>query len=161
MNYSSRLKQDVLRFLSNREFYNCEFKDIRNGFVEIHPEFSAKRYYAKIYQIIRELEKENLFKIDRNSYIYKYSSVENQKFYTALAHGLDENNALKQQLIMDFHKVNSRIHQIKAEIEVFDKYINLYPKIKHKISNLKNERQQILLKLQSEVSVIDNIMKYI
>lgn len=161
MNSSYRLKQDVLRFLSNQEFKKCEFKDIRNGFVQVYPEFSAKKYYAKIYQIIRELEKNNLFIIDRNRCIYKYSSIENQNLYLEIVGSSIEEETVKQQLLLDFHRVNSRVHRIDAEIEVFDKYINLYPKIKDRISKLMAERKQVKLKLQSELSAIEIIMNNI
>ena len=161
MNTSNRLKQNFFKFLSNQEFNKCEFKDIRNSFIHDYPEFSSKKYYAKIYQILRELEKNSLFLIDKNGCTYKYSSIENQKKHLEMVYGFDEENALKQQLLMDFHKVNCRVHRINAEIEAFDKYINLYPKIQVKISSLKSERKQVLFKLQSELSAIGIIMKYI
>lgn len=161
MNSSHRLKQDVLKFLSNQEFNKCEFKDIRNGFVQVHPEFSAKKYYAKIYQIIRELEKNNLFIIDKNGYTYKYSSIENQNLYLDIIGSSVDEEVVKQQLLSDFQRLNSRVHRINAEIEIFDKYINLYPKIKDRIFKLTMERKQVQLKLQSELSAIEIIMKCI
>lgn len=68
------LKTVLFDFLSNRTFSGYEFKDLRTLFISQHPAFSAKKYYAKIYQIIRELASIKLILIDSRSCTYKYSS---------------------------------------------------------------------------------------
>ena len=64
MSTNHQLKNCLFDFLSNRTFSGYEFKDLRTLFISQYPEFSAKKYYAKIYQTIRELASINLISID-------------------------------------------------------------------------------------------------
>ena len=74
MSINHQLKNYLFDFLSNRTFYGYEFKDLRKLFIVSYPEFSSKKYYAKIYQAIRELASIGLILIDNRTCTYKYSS---------------------------------------------------------------------------------------
>ena len=74
MSTNHQLKNCLFDFLSNRTFTGYEFKDLRTLFINDYPEFSAKKHYAKIYQITRELASIGLILIDSRTCTYKYSS---------------------------------------------------------------------------------------
>ena len=65
------------------------------------------------------------------------------------------------QLLVDYHQKNSELHKIKAELEIVNKYLLLYPKIQEKIASFMNERDYKLLKLESELLAIDIILENI
>ena len=52
MSTNHQLKNCLFDFLSNRTFSGYEFKDLRALFISDYPEFSAKKYYGKIYQLV-------------------------------------------------------------------------------------------------------------
>jgi hypothetical protein len=161
MNESLKLKQNILSFLSDHTFEKSQFKQIYHSFIQFFPEFRSKKYYQKIYQIIRELEQYRVFEVDRSSCTYKYSTIGNRQILLNLIHNTEDKDSLQKQLLSDYHRANSKLHKIKAELEIFNKYMSLYPKIKEKISIFTTERNQLLLMLESELSAIDIILENI
>jgi len=161
MNIIYRLKQDLLKYLSENVFDNSEFKQIHTGFIQCFPEFKSRKYYQKIYLIIRELGESHLIIIDRSGCNFKYST--NTKQSNFLDH-IDINydkESVQKKLLLDYHQANSKVHKIKAELEIFHKYVALYPNIKSKISTFTSERTKNLLRLESELSAIDIILNNI
>jgi hypothetical protein len=147
--------------LSGQIFENCEFKEIHKAFILNYPEFKMKKYYGKIYQEVRELENYKLFIIDRTTNTYKYTSVVNTTKFEKLIDSLEEFEIVKNQLVSDYHQAQTEVHQIKSELNVFNKYIKLYPNIKSKISILAGERKSDLIRLESELSALDLIIQNI
>ena len=74
MQDTHQLKNCLFGFLSNMSFTSYEFKDLRQSFIQNHPEFSAKKYYSKIYLIIRELGESGMILVDRKNCTYRYTS---------------------------------------------------------------------------------------
>ena len=161
MNVAHSLKQDILIYLSKNTFEKSEFKYIYEGFTQNLPEFKSKKYYQKIYHLIREFEELNLLEIDKSGCTYKYSTNADQKTFLSLLEQSYDKNALQKQLLVDYHQKNSELHKIKAELEIFNKYLLLYPKIQEKIASFMNERDYKLLKLESELLAIDIILENI
>lgn len=161
MNLSHRLKQDILNFLSDCAFEKSEFKEIYHGFIQQYSEYRSKKYYPKIYQTIRELEELKIFFIDRSGCTYKYSMIRNNQISLNLIDDIYDKDSLQKQLLSDYHKVNSEVHKVQAELEIFNKYVSLYPKIEEKISSFTTERNQNLLRLESKLSAIDIILENI
>lgn len=160
MNITLRLKQEILKYLAENNFEKCEFKHIHKGFIQCFPEFKSKKFYPKIYIIIRELADSNLMCIDRTGCTFKYSTRNQRNILNQLEISYDK-DAMKKKLLFDYHQTNSKVHKIKVELETFDKYLVLYPNIKGKISAFTSERSNNLLKLESELSAIDIILNNI
>lgn len=161
MNITHRLKQEILKYLSENNFEKCEFKHIHKGFIQCFPEFQSKKYYPKIYIIIRNLAESNFIFIDRTGCTFKYSTNRNQRNILDHLDIIYDKDSLKKKLLFDYHQTNSKLHKIKVELETFDKYLVLYPNIKSKISTFTSERSNNLLKLESELSAIDIILNNI
>ena len=161
MNASIKLKKDILRFLSDSSFKESEFKQIYHSFIKNFPEFSSRKNYQKIYQIIRELEHCQVVEVDRSSCNYKYSMIGDRQILLNLIESIEDNITLQTHLLHDYDRANSKLHKIKAELEIFNKYMSHYPKIKEKISIFTTERNQRLLLLESELSAIDIILENI
>lgn len=161
MNPTLRLKQDILSFLSDQTFNKSEFKQIYQGFTQQYSEYGSKRYYQKIYQTIRELENVKCLVVDRSGCTYRYSTIANPRILLEMLGNNYDKDSVQRQLLSDYHKANSMVHKIKAELEIFNKYVSLYPKIEGKISSFTTERNQNLLRLESELSAIDIILENI
>lgn len=161
MSINQNPKYHLIVFLSKIQFSSYEFKDIRNHFVESYPEFSSKKYYSKIYQVIRELVAYGLIDMDDRTCTYKYSSNYN---YDELLHIIPVSNIekdLKKQLIEDFIDINEKVLKLTSEISAYNKYINLYPIIKDKIINCLEIRQRDLLEFETELNVLKKIINVV
>lgn len=161
MNITFRLKQNLLKYLSENTFENSEFKYIYGGFIQFFPEFKLKKYYQKIYIIIRELGESDLIIIDRSGCTFKYSTNRNRRNFIDHLEIIYDKDSVQKKLLFDYHQANSKVHKIKAELEIFHKYVALYPNIKNKISTFTSERNKNLLRLESELSAIDIILNNI
>lgn len=161
MNPTLRLKQDILKFLSNQNFDKSEFKQIYQSFTLQYSEYESKKYYQKIYQIIRELGNLKCLIVDQSGCTYRYSTIVNSQIILEMLGSNYDKDSVQRRLLSDYHKANSKLHKIKAELEIFNKYVSLYPKIEGKISTFTNERTRNLLKLESELSAIDIILENI
>ncbi|MFN4052641.1 MAG: hypothetical protein ACK4HS_11745 [Acinetobacter junii] len=161
MNVTHTLKQEIVKYLSKNTFKNSEFKHIYAGFVLNFPEFKSRKYYQKIYIIIRELGETHFINIDRSGCNFKYSTNSNQVEFLGNLDIIYDKDAVQKKLLVDYHQANSKVHKIKAELEIFDKYVALYPNIENKISSFTSERSKNLLKLESELSAIDIILNNI
>lgn len=161
MNLTHTLKQDIVKYLSENTFENSEFKHIYTGFVINFPKFKSRKYYQKIYIIVRALGDAHLIKIDRTGCNFKYST--NSDHGNLLSHFdiIYDKDSVQRKLLVDYHQANSKAHKIKAELEIFHKYVTLYPNIENKISSFTSERCKNLLKLESELSAIDIILNNI
>jgi len=67
------LKGYLFKFLATIAFKAKEFNDIRKMFIEAYPEFKAKKFYQKIYQIVRELQESGFIAVDTSTCTYKYT----------------------------------------------------------------------------------------
>lgn len=161
MNVTNNLKQDIVKYLSNNAFKNSEFKHIYAGFVQNFPEFKSRKHYQKIYIIVRELGETRFIHIERSGCNFKYSTNSNQMDFLGNLDIIYDKDSVKKKLLVDYHQANSKVHKIKAELEIFDKYVALYPNIQNKISSFTSERCKNLLKLESEMSAIDIILNNI
>lgn len=161
MNVTHTLKQEIVKYLCENTFKNSEFKHIYAGFVLSFPEFKSKKYYQKIYIIIRELSETRFISIDRTGCNFKYSTNSNQMEFLGNLDIIYDKDSVQKKLLVDYHQANSKVHKLRAELEIFDKYVALYPNIENKISSFTSERSENLLKLESELSAIDIILNNI
>ena len=161
MNVTHTLKQEIIKYLCENTFKNREFKHIYAGFVLNFPEFKSKKYYQKIYIIIRELGETPFISIDRSGCNFKYSTNSNQMDFLGNLDIIYNKDSVQKKLLVDYHQANSKVHKLKAELETFDKYVALYPNIENRISSFTSERSKKLLKLESELSAIDIILNNI
>lgn len=161
MNVTYRLKQDILKYLSENTFEGSEFRYIYGGFIQCFPEFKSKKYYQKIYLIIRELCDSSLIVVDRSGCTFKYSTNKVQRNFLEHLDIIHSKDSVQKKLLSDYHQTNSKVHKIKAELETFHKYVALYPNIKNKVSTFTSERNKKLLRLESELIAIDIILNNI
>lgn len=162
MRCNDRLRLQLLTFLSDHSFERSEFKIIHSTFVMLYPEFkSKKKYYAKIYQAVRELEAEMLFVIDRTTCTYKYTSISNREKFSQLINNLIGTDSVKNQLLMDYQNVKSEAQKIKSELAAFYKYIKQYPILKNKLTKPALDRRNNLIRLESELTVLNIIIQQI
>jgi len=161
MNITFRLKQDLLKYLSENTFQNSEFKDIYGGFIHCFPEFKSKKYYQKIYLIVRELGESHIMIIDRSGCTFKYSTNRDRKNFIAHSDIIYDKDSVQKKLLFDYHQANCKVHKIKAELETFHKYVALYPNIKNKVLTFTSDRDKKLLRLESELTAIDIILNNI
>lgn len=161
MNATHSLKQDILIYLSKNTFEKSEFKCIYDGFIQNFPEFKSKKFYQKIYHLIRELGELHLLKIDKSGCNYKYSTNADRKIFLSLLDQSYDKNALQKRLLSDYHQTNLELYKTKAELEIFKKYLSLYPKIHERIASFMTQRNHKLLKLESELLAIDIILESI
>ncbi|VXA86985.1 conserved hypothetical protein [Acinetobacter sp. 8I-beige] len=161
MHDTHTLKQKIIKYLCENTFKNSEFKHIYAGFVLNFPEFKSKKFYQKIYIIIRELGETPFMSIDRSGCNFKYSTNSNQMDFLGNLDNIFDKDAVQKKLLVDYHQANSKVHKLKAELETFDKYVALYPDIENRISSFTSERSKKLLKLESELSAIDIILNNI
>ena len=112
MSTNHQLKNCLFDFLSNRTFSGYEFKDLRTLFINHYPEFSAKKHYAKIYQITRELATIGLILIDSRTCTYKYSSNYERVEILNLISINESNNDIKMSLALENDRVLAEITKI-------------------------------------------------
>lgn len=159
MSTNHQLKNCLFDFLSNRTFSGYEFKDLRTLFINQYPEFSAKKYYAKIYQIIRELALINLILIDSRSCTYKYSSNYERIDILDLIAINEFNCDIKTDLAFESDRVISEIKKINNELSIYQSYLQRFPSHSEIIRNLVKTKEKEIGLLKCELTAIKNMIE--
>ncbi|MCO8087621.1 hypothetical protein [Acinetobacter indicus] len=156
---NQQLRYHLIKYLSTFEFKDYEFKDIFNGFIDSNPNFKNINCYQKIYHYIRVLENNGLILIKQTNPYYKYSS---NYTYDDLLKNLNDQNIeclkIKNELDKNIKKISDEINSLKKQIEYCDKYKNIYPTLKSKISSYRSELSQKIHGYEAEVKVIKSLI---
>lgn len=159
MSTNHQLKNCLFDFLSNRTFSGYEFKDLRTLFISQYPEFSAKKYYAKIYQIIRELALLNLILIDSRSCTYKYSSNYERIDILDLIAMNEFNSDIKTDLALESDRVITEIKKINNELSIYQRYLQRFPTLSEIIRNLIKIKENEIGLLKCELTARKNMIE--
>lgn len=152
------LKNFLFGFLSNMSFTSYEFKDLRQSFIQNYPEFSAKKYYSKIYLIIRELGESGMILVDRKNCTYRYTS--NYSKEEILNFVLtDTNELIQQNLLIEHNSVLDHIELLDNEICAYYSYSGQFPVIAEAIDKLINKKKKELILLKAKLNAIKNILE--
>lgn len=158
MQDTHQLKNCLFGFLSNMSFTSYEFKDLRQSFIQNHPEFSAKKYYSKIYLIIRELGESGMILVDRKNCTYRYKS--NYSKEEILNFVLtDTNELIQQNLLIEHNSVLDNIELLNNEIIFYYSYSGKFPIISDAIYKLINKKKKELILLKAELNALKNILE--
>ena len=158
MSTNHQLKNCLFDFLSNRIFSGYEFKDLRTLFISQHPEFSARKYYAKTYQLIRELASLNLILIDSRSCTYKYSSNYEHIDILNLISINEFNSDIKSDLAIESDRVINEIKNINNELSIYLSYLQRFPTLSEIIRNLVKIKEKEIGLLKCELTAIKNMI---
>lgn len=157
MSTNHQLKNCLFDFLSNRAFSGYEFKDLRGLFISYYPEFSAKKYYGKIYQLVRDLANLGYIAIDSSTCTYKYSS---NYLKNELLDLIDnEITTVKAQLISEHTQVVENISNLKYELCIYKEYLKKFPALQYLINEQIGKTESQVKKLSSELSVLEKLLK--
>lgn len=159
MSTNHQLKNCLFDFLSNRTFSGYEFKDLRTLFISQHPEFSAKKYYSKIYQIIRQLASMRLILIDSRSCTYKYSSNYQSIDILDLIAMNEFISDIKTDLALESDRVITEIKKINNELSIYQRYLQRFPTLSEIIHNLINKKESEISLLKCELTAIKNMIE--
>lgn len=157
MQDTHQLKNCLFGFLSNMSFTSYEFKDLRQSFIQYYPEFSAKKYYSKIYLIIRELGESGMILVDRKNCTYRYTSNYSKEEILNFS-SLDTNELIRKNLLIEHNNVLDNIELLHNEINAYYSYSGKFPIISDAIGTLiKNKKKELIL-LRAELNALKNIL---
>jgi len=159
MSTNHQLKNCLFDFLSNRTFTGYEFKDLRTLFINHYPEFSAKKYYAKIYQIIRELATIGLILIDSRTCTYKYSSNYERIELLSLISINESNSDIKMSLALENDRVLAEITRISNELSIYQRYLKQFPLLSEIIHDLIKVKKKEICLLKCELVAVKNMIE--
>lgn len=159
MSTNHQLKNCLFDFLSNRTFTGYEFKDLRTLFINHYPEFSAKKYYAKIYQIIRELATIGLILIDSRTCTYKYSSNYERIELLNLITINESNNDIKMSLALENDRVLAEITRISNELFIYQRYLKQFPSLSEIINDFIKVKKKEIYLLKCELVAVKNMIE--
>ena len=158
MSTNHQLKNCLFDFLSDRTFSDYEFKDLRGLFIFFYPEFSSKRYYAKIYQFIRELVSVDLILADTSTCTYKYSSnytrSELQNFRKS-----NDSDHVKSKLLVEYDKVLKSIDHLRNELHIYELYLDKFPVLSESIMKFIIKKQKEMSLLECEIQAIKTLLE--
>ena len=155
------LKNYWVSFLAETYFHSKEFKHIKSKFIEVHPQFSDRWLYQKLYQAFREAQADGLMLVDTSETIYRYTSACTRKEITHELVNFSDYESIKKQLCHEYAKLQDKAEDIDLEICILSKYIILYPDISEKINYLISENNFHLQGLQSEIRVLNKLIENI
>lgn len=157
MSINHQLKNCLFDFLSNETFSGYEFKDLRRLFITSYPEFSSKKYYAKIYQSIRELVSLGLILIDMRTCTYKYTSNYGRANLQHLIQVKSRENILIS-LTSEYEKVLYEIVESKNHISIYKKYLAKFPMLSDIIPQKLKEMTSNINLLYSEKKALETLI---
>ena len=158
MYVNQTLKGYLVKFLATIAFKAKEFKDIGKMFIEAYPEFKAKKFYQKIYQIVRELQECGFIAVDTSTCTYKYTSLYRYSDLLNYLANQTASSSIHKQLYENYTRLGEEVDNVKLEIEILAKYMRLYPIIVDKISDCVDDAQMYLKSLQSEIRVLERLI---
>ncbi len=152
------LQKLFVRFLAKMKFQNCLFQDIWNLFIEKRDYLNSKENFDFIYAYFKELLEENYFTMDISSIPSKYTSA-----YTT--HQLKKLSLPKElrspyeTIYLKAQNIKNEIYKNQIEIEYLHECFKEFPPIRFQIEFLIQEKQQELVKLESRVSVLAELIE--
>lgn len=157
MSLNYELNYSLIVYLSNIELKNSEFKIIYKGFTKAYPSFSADVYYQHIYRTVRNLADCGLLSVQQFNYFCKYTSnYSSEELYNFLLRkGIKLNFAT--ELNNEANKLHINLEKMRLEIIFFDKYIKEFPLLKDTILKVKENSEQQLFYLESQINVLNKI----
>lgn len=157
MSLNHELNYSLIVYLSDIELKKSEFKTIYKGFIKAYPDFSADVYYQNIYRIIRNLVDSNLLIVEQFNYFCKYTSnYSSAELYNfLLSKGVEFN--IETKLSNEVSKLKNNLEKMRLEIIFFDKYIKEFPLLKDTILKVKENSEQQLTYLESQINVLNKI----
>lgn len=158
MQDTHQLKNCLFGFLSNMSFTSYEFKDLRQSFIHYYPEFSAKKYYSKIYLTIRELGNLGMILVDQKNCTYKYTSNYSKEEILNFI-SLDATESIRHNLLIEHNKVLDSIELLNSEINIYYTYSKKFPAISDAIDNLINKKKKEMILFKAELNVLKNILE--
>ena len=158
MQDTHQLKNCLFGFLSNMSFTSYEFKDLRLSFIHCYPEFSSKKYYSKIYLIIRELTNFGMILVDRKGCTYKYTSNYSKAEILSFI-SFDTSASIRQILLLEHNNVLDNIELLDNEINAYYSYSEKFPIILDAINILINKKKKELIILRAELNALKNILE--
>lgn len=157
MSTNHQLKNCLFDFLSDRVFSGYEFKDLRALFISHYPEFATKKYYGKIYQVIRELANLGFISIDSSNCTYKYSSNYLKNELLDLLD--DEITTVKTVLNTEHSQVMDRLSSLQYELCIYRGYLKKFPALQSLIfDHIAKIESQVKL-LNYELKVLETLLK--
>lgn len=157
MSLNHELNYSLIVYLSKIKLNNDEFKVIYTGFTKAYPKFSANIYYQYIYRVVRNLTNCGLLDVKQFHYCCQYTSnYGSEELYNFLLKKgikLDFATELNNEMI----KLHTNLEKMRLEIIFFDKYVKEYPLLKDTILKVKEDSQQQLVYLESQINVLNKI----
>lgn len=157
MSINHQLKNCLFEFLSNRTFSGYEFKDLRTLFITNYPEFSSKKYYAKIYNAVRELASLGLILIDMRTCTYKYTSNYERANLDYLIQ-VENTEQILVSLQKEYEKVQNEIVEAKNQVSIYQKYLVRFPILSDVISQKIGEMTSNINLLYSEKKALETLI---
>lgn len=158
MSINHQLKNCLFNFLSNKTFTSYEFKDLRVTFINCYPEFSSKRYYAKIYQLIRELASAGLILIDSRNCTYKYSSNYSKDELSELILP-DQISQIQNSLNIEQNRVIKSMEIVNTELSIYQLYLAKFPALTEVIIGFINKKEKEMNFLQCELNALKTLIE--
>lgn len=157
-----QLRVNLIKYLSNIQFKNYEFKDIFNGFIESNPDFKNLCCYQKAYSYFRVLEDNGYIILTKTHHHYKYTS---NYTYEELVKYISDREVdylrTKNELDQNIQKITLEIHSLQAQIVHYDRYVKLYPNLSAKIVSYRSQLFQTIVNYEAEIKVVKNLISII
>lgn len=152
------LKNSLFDFLSGRTFSGYEFKDIRGLFIFFYPEYSSKKYYSKIYQLVRELVSLKLVLADKSTCTYKYTSNYTRAELLNFKES-NESDQIKTKLLLEYDRVFTRIDQLRNELHIYKLYLDKFPVLSEIITKFISKKRNEINFLECEIQTINTLLE--
>lgn len=152
------LQKLFVRFLMEMKFENCEFLEIWNSFVENRKALNSKENFDFIYDYFRNFLAVEYFIMDNSCIPFKYTATyhSHQLKKIILPHELQ---APYELIFLKAQELRHEINKIKIKTEYLNECFKEFPAIQFQIEFLIEKRQLELLKLESKVSVLNELIK--
>lgn len=158
MDINYQLKYSFLDFLSNQTFSNSEIKKIRAEFIKYYPGYEPKRFYTKIYMIIRDLVSKNLILMDTSTCTYKYSSNYSKKDICDLIMK-QKSLEIENCFSMEYARVNENISDLFQELRIYEMYLDKFPMFSELINRFIDQKELEIRLLSYELKALKNLLE--
>lgn len=147
-----------VRFLMEMKFENCEFLEIWNSFVNNRKALNSKENFDFIYDYFRSFLEEEYFIMDNscipNKYTSAYHSYQLKKIILP-----SELQPAYESIYLKTQELRNEINKSKIKLDYLNECFKEFPAIQFQIEFLIERRQLELLKLESKVSVLNELIK--
>ncbi|WP_228715382.1 hypothetical protein [Acinetobacter pittii] len=152
------LQKLFVRFLAKMKFQNCLFQDIWNLFIEKRDYLNSQENFDFIHAYFNELLEEDYFTMDISSVPPKYTSAYTMHQLKKLS--LPEELQFPYETIyLKAQYIKNDIHKNQIEIECLHECFKEFPPIRFQIEFLIQQKKQELVKLESRVSALTELIE--